>query len=110
MDLSELKGLLSLGLPKAESFKFLQPQDTFIFARFLSQSPNQLKLYEISGHYFLDVPGSALSGKFICHGHGPEEVCAVPHMCHVYGYWPDSSVNPKFKTIFEKKWKPIYGM
>jgi hypothetical protein len=44
----------------------------------------------------------------IIHGHSSEGSCAAPKMCHLYGFWPTKDYSPRFKKIFEARWKPVY--
>ncbi len=44
----------------------------------------------------------------VLHGHGINECCAAPKFCHMDGYLPEISDNPKFIRNFYITWRERY--
>ena len=108
MNFDELRAILdkvdlSLGTPVDYSV----PNRQFVFFHVFSDEP--LDLYRTHAHWFINTKfeGLARWGDII-HGHSSVEVCATPHFCHVFGYKPKDTDNPKFRRLFNEKWKELY--
>jgi hypothetical protein len=91
---------------------YIEPGRTYSCIEFLTPigtSFTKSELLEGLQHFFVNNEEVApIYRSGIIHGHTSNGYCSGPRMCHMYGFWPTAEMNPRFKKIFEHRWKPVY--
>jgi hypothetical protein len=92
---------------------FLQPYRHIFWMEYLMpvglEIPTKLEAMSLT-HLFISEScnSTSVNTGTVIHGHAEDKSCASPKMCHLYGFWPTLEYNPRFKRIFEARWKPTY--
>ena len=107
-----LKGL-DLSFDKLpEPLNYSQPEETFIFYKFLGKSPVGRSLKHIYlpsiEQYKRDCEYTLIWSRVVIHGHKEDELCYAPNYCHLQGFKPDSTNHPAFIKQFYFKWDYLY--
>ena len=97
-----------------ERTNHLQPYRHIFYMEFLMpvglKAPSYIELMKLN-HCFIPESENHLEYRSaVIHGHNSDKGCAGPKMCHLYGFWPTREMSPRFKKIFEARWKPVYSI
>jgi hypothetical protein len=74
------------------------------------EPPSKLEVLNLANFFIQESSDDVDYKSAIIHGHREKDYCAAPKMCHLYGFWPTKEMSPRFKKIFEARWKPAYAV
>lgn len=94
--------------------EYLQPYRHLYCCEFIMPvgvvPPNKLEFKHLKHFYVTESENLHDYRSVVIHGHKSDSYCSGPKMCHLFGFWPTSEMSPRFKKVFEARWKSVYAV